>query len=605
MGNKETATVKDREEVRLHWDLTRLYPSDDAWEAAFEEAGKEADEFGKRAGTLGQGRDAVLHALSAYMRMNLHVERLYSYAMMKLHENTADGRYQGMQDRAASLVSRMAASSAFLTPELLTLPEEELNGMAEDERFAEFDVFLKEILRTKPHVLGTKEERLLAMASEVSGVPENAAELLMGADLDLGKTPAEDGSKVQLTESDFMPLMTSENRTVRRKAYTNMMQGYGRMGNTFAALYAGQVKADIFTARARGYETCRDAALYPDHVDGSVYDSLIEAVHGGIGTLGAYLETKKKTLGVPRLHLYDLYTEKKNGFEISPDIDEAFGIFLQSVAPLGKDYVRDASRALPERWIDVMPARNKRAGAYSTGVYGTTPYVLLNHKPTYDGLSTLAHEMGHAMHTFYSSASQPYAKADYTIFVAEVASTTNEILLCEHLRRQYAGNRDAQISLIGTLLEHFRTTVFRQTMFAEFEMKAHSAAENGESLTRDSLCELYYGLNKLYYGSACVVDRAVETEWMRIPHFYTPFYVYKYATGFCAAAALSRNILSGDPEKIAAYRRFLTLGGSMPPIDELKVAGVDLSTPLPVCEALDYFAELLMEYTSLLSEEEN
>ncbi|MBR1408963.1 MAG: oligoendopeptidase F [Clostridia bacterium] len=596
--------AQNGEDCRLHWDMTRLFATDEDWEEAYQKAGAGAEDFAGRAGTLGGGREKTLSALTEYMELNQGLERLYTYAMMKLHEDTSNGKYQGMQDRAASLASRMAAASAFLTPELLALPEEELQGMAADERFADYDVFLQEILRTKPHVLGAKEERLMAMATEVTGVPENTAELLMGADLDLGKTISEDGSKIQLTEAGFIPLMSSESRIVRRKAYTAMMQGYGRMGNTFAALYGGQVKADIFAARARGYASCREAALFPDQVQPSVYDSLIESVHGGIGTLCAYLEAKQRRLGVPKLHLYDLYAEKKTDFEISPDIDEAFRIFLDSVKPLGADYVRDASRALPERWIDVMPAKNKRAGAYSTGVYGTTPYVLLNHKPTYDGLSTLAHEMGHAMHTFYSSAAQPYAKADYTIFVAEVASTTNEILLCEHLRRVYKGNRDAQLALIGSLLEHFRTTVFRQTMFAEFEMKAHSMAENGESLTRDSLCELYYGLNRLYYGKACAVDKAVETEWMRIPHFYSPFYVYKYATGFCAAAALSRNILSGDPAKVAAYRKFLTLGGSMPPIEELKVAGVDMSTPAPVCEALDYFAELLLEYTALLAQED-
>ena len=294
----------------------------------------------------------------------------------------------------------------------------------------------------------------------------------------------------------------------------------------------------------------------------------------------------------------------ENGFDIALDIEDAFKVFLEAVKPLGEDYVKDASRALPERWMDVYETKNKRSGAYSCGsAYRTTPYVLLNHKNTYDGLSTLCHEMGHAMHSFYSNKTQPATKARYKIFVAEVASTCNEILLSEYLRKKYADNKQAQIALIGSLLQHFRTTVFRQTMFAEFEYKAHCMAESGESLTRDSLSAMYYDLNKLYYGGACKVDKEVAYEWMRIPHFYNSFYVYKYATSFCAAVALSRGILSGDKEKIAAYRRFLTLGGSMPPIEELKTAGVDMSTPQPVCDALDYFAELIMQYQNLLNDE--
>ena len=602
MDNQLTRATVD---PRYTWDLTRIYESDEAWKQAFEAVKAEADAFAACAGTLQEGRESVKKALERYMTLMEKMGDVYCYAMMKQHEDTTVGVYQAMNSRAQTLYSEVAAKTAFLTPELLTLEESELAGMIADPAFEAYDVFLKGVLRMKPHTLTPREEQLLAMASEMAGVPENAYDMLTDADLDLGTTRGENGQKTLLTDARLVSFLESPDRAVRKAAYGKVMNGYGKMGNTIASLYAGQVKADIFASTARGYGSAREAALYPDEIDESVYDSLIDAVHGGLPTLCEYLSIRKEQLGVAQLHMYDLYAKTGDGFDVKMDIDEAFATFLEAVKPLGEDYVADASRALSERWIDVYETKNKRGGAYSNAVYKTTPYVLLNHTKTYDGLSTLCHEMGHAMHSYYSNQAQPFAKADYTIFVAEVASTCNEILLYEHLMSKHAGDRKAQIALIGSMLEHFRTTVFRQTMFAEFEHKAHRMAEEGQSLTKENLCAMYYDLNRLYYGRAVKVDKEVAQEWMRIPHFYSPFYVYKYATGFCAAVALARNVLSGDAEKVAAYRKFLTLGGSMPPIEELKVAGVDMSTPQPVCEALDYFAELVMEYRNLLSAEED
>ena len=589
---------------RYTWDVTRIYASDEAWEQAYAALREDGKAFAALAGTLSSGREAILTAISRYAKLEAAMSRVYCYAMMKQNEDTTVGKYQGMLAQAASLASELGADGAFLMPELLALPDGTLEALIDDPDFAEYDAMLRSALRMKPHTLTAREEQLLAMAGDVCGAPENAYDLLTDADMDLGMTRGEDGKKTKLTDARLLSFLNSHDRAVRKAAYVNTMNGYGKLGNAISALYAGQVKADVFMAKARGYESARQAALYPDEVGEDVYDSLIEAVHGGIGTLSEYLRIKKEQLGLSVMHMYDMYVDIDTGFDIRMDIGEAFDTFLKAVAPLGEDYVQDASRALPERWIDVYETKNKRGGAYSCGsVHDTTPYVLLNHKKTYDGLSTLCHEMGHAMHSFYSNKTQPEAKAEYTIFVAEVASTCNEILLSEYLMKQYEGNREAQIMLVGNLLEHFRTTVFRQTMFAEFEHKAHRMAEADKPLTKDSLCEMYYDLNKLYYGGACKVDKEVANEWMRIPHFYSSFYVYKYATGFCAAVALARGILSGDPEKLAAYRKFLTLGGSMPPIEELKVAGVDMSTPQPVCEALDYFAELVGVYSGLLSQE--
>ncbi len=588
------------------WDLTRIYESDEAWERAFASVKEGAKAFASRAGTLAGGRDAVLAAIRAYMALMEEMNSVYVYAMMKLHEDTTAGAYQAMNGRAQTLASDAGAATAFLMPEMLALPDGTLEALLDDPDFADYDAFLRGVLRMKPHTLTAREEQLLAMASEIAGVPENAYDMLSDADLNLGTTRGEDGKKTQLTDARLAAFLESPDRAVRKSAYMGVMNGYNKLGNTIAALYAGQVKAGIFERTARGYASVRQMALYPDEVDESVYDSLIDAVHGGLDTLAEYLRIRREELGLGRLHMYDLYAKTGDSFDVKLDIEDAFKVFLESVAPLGEDYVLGASQALEDRWIDVYETKNKRGGAYScASAYKAPPYVLLNHKKTYDGLSTLCHEMGHAMHSYYSNQAQPYAKADYTIFVAEVASTCNEILLSEYLLKKHAGDRRAQLALIGSLLEHFRTTVFRQTMFAEFEHKAHQMAEDGQSLTRESLSEMYLELNKLYYGRACVVDKEAAFEWMRIPHFYSPFYVYKYATGFCAAVALARNILSGDSEKVAAYRKFLTLGASMPPIEELKVAGVDMSTPQPVCEALDYFAELVMLYKELLEQEED
>ncbi|MDY4541715.1 MAG: M3 family oligoendopeptidase, partial [Candidatus Ventricola sp.] len=469
MDNQLTRATVD---PRYTWDLTRIYESDEAWEQAFEAVKAEADAFTACAGTLQEGRETVKKALERYMALMEKMGDVYCYAMMKQHEDTTVGVYQAMNSRAQTLYSEVGAKTAFLTPELLMLEESELAGMIADPAFAAYDVFLKGVLRMKPHTLTPREEQLLAMAAEMAGVPENAYDMLTDADLDLGTTRGEDGQKTLLTDARLVSFLESPDRAVRKAAYGKVMNGYGRMGNTIASLYAGQVKADIFASTARGYRNAREAALYPDEIDESVYDSLIDAVHGGLPTLCEYLRIRKEQLDVAQLHMYDLYAKTGDGFDVKLDIDEAFETFLEAVKPLGEDYVADASRALSDRWIDVYETKNKRGGAYSNAVYKTTPYVLLNHTRTYDGLSTLCHEMGHAMHSYYSSKTQPFAKADYTIFVAEVASTCNEILLYEHLMNKHAGDRKAQIALIGSMLEHFRTTVFRQTMFAEFEHKA-------------------------------------------------------------------------------------------------------------------------------------
>ena len=583
------------------WDPSHVYATTQDWENDFAWIQQQCAVLAACAGTLKQGRDKVLEVLKLQNQVSEHIARLYLYAMISLNSDNSDSFYQGLSARAASLYAQFASSVAFVDPELLALPRKTLKGYIEDPDFADFDTHLKDLERMRPHTLSADKETLLASAGEVLGAPSNIYDMLTDVDMSLGKVKNEQGQLVDLTHARFGSLMESQNRAVRKGAYERMMKAYGAYGSTFAATYAANVKGDVFAARAHGYKTARAAAMYPDDIPESVYDHLLNAIHGALPTLNAYCALRKNAFDIPTVHMYDLYAPMTRDFEMKLTFDQAYDLLLEVVEPLGKDYQDVVRGAKDSRWIDVYETPNKSTGAYSAGsAYGVHPYVMLNFRPELDGLMTLAHEMGHAMHSYYSNHNQPFAKSDYTIFVAEVASTCNEVLTIHALRKKHEGNKAAQAALIGRMLEGFRTTVFRQAMFAEFEMIAHNMEEAGQPLTRESLCAAYYDLNKRYYGGGCRVDKLVENEWMRIPHFYRSFYVYKYATGFCAAVALANRILTGGPEAVAAYRKFLTLGGSMSPIEELKVAGVDMSTPEPVESALDTFAELLADFSEMM-----
>lgn len=583
------------------WKPEHIYKTQEDWEADFAFIKENTAKLAEYAGTLHEGCATVLNALRLANETDEHLSRLYTYAHINLDANGADPFFQALDARAKSLAAQFYAGIAFLEPELLSLPKETLEAYIADPDFSDFDVMLKGLERMRPHTLSTEMETLLANASEALGGAHNAYNLFTNVDMSLGKVHDENGKVVDLTNALYGSMLESPNRTVRRGAYERMMKAYAAYGSTFAALYAANVKGDVFKARAHGYSSAREAALYPDDIPLSVYDNLLEAVHGALPVLSAYCEMRKKAFNIPTVHMYDLYAPMAKDFHMELSYDDAYELLLDAVAPLGKDYQDVVRSAKGAGWIDVYETPNKRSGAYSSGgAYGVHPYVLLNYRPELDGLMTLAHEMGHAMHSYFSNGTQPYAKSNYAIFVAEVASTCNEVLTIESLRKRFADNKAAQAALIGRLLEGFRTTVFRQTMFAEFEMKAHAMEEAGEPLTRESLSKMYYELNKQYYGGGCRVDKVVENEWMRIPHFYRSFYVYKYATSFCAAVALAKRILTGGEEAVAAYRKFLTLGGSMTPIEELKTVGIDMSTPEPVVSALDYFAELLADFSEML-----
>lgn len=583
------------------WAPEHIYASQEEWEKDFAWVKENIAKLAEYAGTLKNGRQTVLDALTLYAQTGEHFSRMYTYASSCLNSDNSDSFYQGVFARANSLYAQLNAATAFLSPELLSLDADVLKSYIEDPAFADYDTMLSDLERMRPYTLSAELEKVLASAQEALQGASNAYDMLTDVDMSLGKVKDENGKFVELTHARYGSMLESQNRTVRRAAYERMMKAYAAYGSTFAATYAANVKADVFNARTRGYDSARQAALQPDDIPESVYDNLLSAIHDAIPTLNAYCELRKRAFDIPTVHMYDLYAPMEKGFDAKMNFDEAYELLLEGVAPLGEDYVEVVRKAKDSRWIDVYETPNKTTGAYSNGAaYGVHPYVLLNYRPELDGLLTLAHEMGHAMHSYYSNEAQPFVKSDYTIFVAEVASTCNEVLTISALRKKYAGNKAAQMALIGRMLEGFRTTVFRQAMFAEFEMKAHAMEEAGEPLTRESLSSMYYQLNKTYYGGGCRVDKVVENEWMRIPHFYRSFYVYKYATGFCAAVALANRILNGGEEAVAAYRKFLTLGCSMSPIEELKVAGVDMSTPEPVISALDTFAELLADFSELM-----
>ena len=583
------------------WQPQHIYATQEDWEKDFQLIKENAMKLAGLKGTFASGREAVLTALRLYAQTGEHLSRLYSYAGSNLNVDNGDAFYQGVAARAGALASQFHSSTAYITPELLSLDEETLKSYIADPEFADFDTYLKDLERMRPYTLSTQLETVLASAQEPLEGASNAYDMFTDVDMKLGKVRDEEGKLVPLTHALYGSLLESSQRTLRRGAYERMMKAYGAYGSTFAAMYAANVKADVFNARTRGYESARKAAMYPDDIPESVYDNLLNAIHDAIPSLNAYCQLRKRAFGIPTVHMYDLYAPMARAFDAKSDYDKAYDVLIEAVAPLGSDYQDVVRKAKDSGWIDVYETPNKTTGAYSNGAaYGVHPYVLLNYRPELEGMLTLAHEMGHAMHSYFSNATQPFFKSDYTIFVAEVASTCNEVLTIEYLRKQYAGNKAAQAALIERLLEGFRTTVFRQSMFAEFEKKAHEMEEAGEPLTRESLCRMYYELNKTYYGGGCTVDKAVENEWMRIPHFYRSFYVYKYATGYCAAIALAKRILTGGEEAVAAYRRFLTLGGSMSPIEELKVAGVDMSTPEPVVSALNYFAELIADFSGLM-----
>lgn len=576
------------------WDMTAIFPSNEAWEAEWGAVKAELEGLSALAGTLGE-EESLLSALKSMFGLSRRLELLFVYANCRRDEDNGDSTYQRLSDMAMQLYQSFMQAVAFIEPELLSLSEDYITAAMAREDFSDYRVYLKGVLRQRPHTLSRELETLMASTAEMQRAPDNIYSMMCDADMTFPTIKDAAGNDVEITHGNFIPLLESADREVRKNAWEGFMLTLGKWGNTISTTYSSSVKGDIFTARARKYADTLEAALYGNEIPRSVCDNLIKAVHGRFGAMERYIRLRGRLLGLETVRPYDMYTPIVGDVDMGLPYEEAYAEVVKSLSVMGREYTDQLRAAIDQRWIDVYENRGKTSGAYSTGAYGVHPYVLLNYQPTLDNRMTIAHEMGHAMHTWYSSGAQPYPTSDYSLFVAEVASTCNEMLVMRDLLKTTTDKRQ-RAYLLNHLLEQFRTTVFRQTQFAEFEMKAHAQAESGEPLTKDSLCALYEDLIRQYYPGMEVGD-TVRYEWMRIPHFYRAYYVYQYATGFSAAVALSGQILEKGPED---YIRFLKLGSSVPPIEALKVAGVDMSTPDPVNQALDFFEQVLAEFEALM-----
>ena len=586
--------LKPRAEMdpRWQWRLDHIFATEEAYDQACAQAEAQISRIAAWQGRVAENPRQAIRDADA---LGLMLDHLAAYALMHKDEDSADPARQARAAKFQALAVKADAATAFLNPELLTLPEESLGAMIQDPAFSDYSEMVRLLLLQKPHTLPAAQELLLAQAGEVMSVPSEAFGMFNNVDAPLPQVTNEAGEKVQLTHGNYGPLIRSRNRAVRKEAFEGMMGAYRRFGATLTALYAGAVKGACFRAKARHYASARQAALAPREIPEAVYDNLLTAVEAGLPALTEYMELRKELLGVEELHLYDLYVPVIPDYDMKMTFPEAFELVCEGLSPLGQDYIDQLRAGYSGGWIDVYENKAKRSGAYSWGCYGVHPYVLLNHTDDLGGAMTLAHELGHSMHTYYSNQAQPFAKSGYSLFVAEVASTCNEVLLMRHLMKKYENDPKASAYLRNQLLEEFRTTVFRQTMFAAFEKEAHAMHERGEALTDEALSRMYYGLNEKYYGGGCVVDPCIDSEWMRIPHFYRNFYVYQYATGFSAAVAIATRILSEGEPAVKDYKRFLSAGCSVPPIEALRFAGVDMEKPDAVRDGMKVFTQTVKE----------
>lgn len=594
--------LKQRNEIpkEYKWNIEDMYPDESLWDKDVKECVERAEKFAEFQGQLTQSPKTLLEALNERDSIWQKIEHAFVYAAMKKDEDNRIDKYQAMDDKCGSAIAKISAAMSFFTPELLEASEEKILGfLASEPELEKYEFLLKSMLKEKEHILSAPEENILAQMSEVTGATNDVFKMLNNADLTFGTVIDEDGDEVPLTHGNYITFMESQDRSIRKAAFTNMYEAYKKLINTIATNYNYNTKTDVVSARIRKYDSSLNAALDGNNIPTSVYHNLIKEVHDYLPVVHRYMELRKKVLGVDELKMYDVYVPLINLPKKDIKFEEAVEIMADGLAPLGYEYIEQVRKGVQSGWIDVYENQGKTSGAYSFGSYDSMPYILLNYTNTLKDVFTIVHEMGHSMHSYYTRKTQPYIYGDHSIFTAEVASTVNESLLIRHLLET---EKDPEMRkyLLNYYIEEFRTTLFRQTMFAEFELLAHEEIEKGGVLTAQWLSETYGRLNSQYFGPAMAEDDYIKYEWARIPHFYRGFYVYQYATGYSAATAISSKILSEGEEARNNYIEFLKSGSSDYPVELLKIAGVDMASPEPVKMAMETFKNLVDELEKLL-----
>ena len=576
------------------WVLTPLFETDKAWETLFSDLDKELERYADYRGRLNESVSLFKEALEFHLSLSRRIERLYTYAHLKSDEDKANQFYSGLHQRALNLYTRSSEMASFMTPEIQSMADEIIKRYMTDKSISEYRFYLEKILRYKPHTRSESEEQILAMSRELAGAPSQVFGQLDNVDLKFGTVTDASGNELELSHGNFTTFLINPRRDIRKTVFFQYYQAYQDHKHTLAATLAHSIKRDFFYSRVRNFQSCRASALFNDNIPEAVYDNLITTVKANLAPLFKYLSFRQSVLGLEELHFYDTYVPLIADVHFHMPYDEAVEVCVRAVQPLGDEYARILKDGLLSGWVDRYENRGKRSGAYSSGCYDSPPYILLNYEENnINSLYTLIHEAGHSMHSYFSKKNQPYVDHEYTIFVAEVASTFNEDLLSRYLLAYYKGNPKMQAYILNREIDNIRATLFRQTMFAEFEKATHTAVEANEPLTLDVMTEIYHQLLETYFGDTLVIDPELSLECLRIPHFYSAFYVYKYATGISAAIALADKVVHGGDPARQAYLDFLKLGGSKFPLDELLDAGVDMGSPEPIKLAIAHFGQLV------------
>ena len=586
--------LKKREEIndKYKWKLDEIFTNDNEWEEAFKKLKEEAPSLKDFEGKL-NNKENIEAFLNKYVDLGIRAETIYIYAHLKCDEDTSNSKYQAMMNKVDAYMAEYASYTAYFVPEILSQDEKLIRDIINNnEELKTYKFLFEDILKEKPHILSKSEEELLASVSDCLDAPSSIHNMLTNADMKFGDIIDEDGEKVELTEGNYSSFIKSKDRKVRKEAFETLFGKYKDLENTFATTLSSSIKNFNFGAKIRKYNSALESSLKPNDIPVEVYKNAVKTIDENLKSLHRYVSLKKKLLGLNEMHMYDLYVPVIEIPKEHIEFDKAVDMVIEGLNPLGKEYLDIFKSGVEEGWIDIYQNKGKRGGAYSWGGYKTMPYVLLNYNYELHDVSTLAHEMGHSIHSYYSRKEQPYIYAGYTLFCAEVASTTNEALLIHHLINKEE-DKNKKLYLINQELEQIRTTVFRQLMFAEFELYTHESLEKGTPLTAEDYNKAWHDLNVKYFGPDMIVDNDIDIEWARIPHFYSDFYVYQYATGYAAASAFAKSILEGKEDAVPKYIDFLKSGGSDYPIEILKKAGVDMTTSKPLEATIERFNELL------------